>query len=73
MPVIHFEAKRCLRLWLYEALEQAQREAAKRLPVVAHRRNEDECLAVMRLSDLLAILRDSDYMTKTETETETST
>ena len=32
------------------------------IPVVAHRRSASEWLAVLRLVDLLAILRESDYV-----------
>ena len=62
MPAVHFEAKRCERLSLYTALAQARRDAGDKLPVVAHRRSNCEWLAIMPLVDLLAILRDSDFV-----------
>ena len=62
LPAIHFEAKRCERLNLYDALEQAKREAGDKLPVVAHRRNRHEWLAILPLIDLLAIVRESDFV-----------
>ncbi|AWN17751.1 hypothetical protein SALB1_3559 [Salinisphaera sp. LB1] len=61
LPGIHWEAKRTERLRLYEAVEQAGHDAGDKLPVVAHKANHREWLAVLPLSDLLAILRASDY------------
>ena len=46
----------------YDAVAQAKRDAGDKLPVVAHRRNACEWLAILRLTDLLAILRESDYV-----------
>ncbi len=64
LPGVHFEAKRCERLRLYDALAQATSEAGDRVPVVAHRRDHDEWIAVLRLTDLLAILRESEHVTQ---------
>jgi Holliday junction resolvase len=61
LPGLHFEAKRCERLSLYDALDQARRDAGGRLPVVAHRRNGCRWVAILDLTDLLAILRESDF------------
>ena len=41
---------------------QAKRDAGDKLPVVAHRRNASEWVAILRLEDLLAILRESDFV-----------
>lgn len=62
LPAIHFEAKRCEKLALYDALDQARRDAGDKLPVVAHRRNGCEWVAILRLDDLLAIVRESDFV-----------
>ncbi len=62
LPGIHFEAKRTERLSLYDALGQARRDAGDKLPIVAHRRNASEWVAILRLEDLLAILRESDFV-----------
>ena len=62
LPRIHFEAKRCERLNMYDAIGQAKRDAGDKLPIVAHRRNAHEWLAIMPLGDLLAILRESSYV-----------
>lgn len=60
---IHWEAKRTERLRIYEAIQQAVDEAPDgKMPVVAHRRNRGEWVAILRLEDLLAILRESDLV-----------
>ena len=57
LPGIHVECKRTERLNLYEAMEQAKRDSANagEFPVVFHRRNNCEWLAVMRLDDFMTI------------------
>ena len=62
LPGIHFEAKRTERLSLYDAVDQARRDARDKLPVVAHRRNNHAWLAILPLTDLLAILRERDHV-----------
>ncbi len=62
LPGLHFECKRCERLHLYDALSQAKADAGDKLPVVAHRRNGHEWLAVLKLEDLLEVLRESDLV-----------
>ncbi len=62
LPRIYFEAKRTERLALYDAVAQAKNDAGDKLPVVAHRRNHFEWLAILHLTDLLAILRESDFV-----------
>jgi Holliday junction resolvase len=52
----HFEVKRCERLRLHEAMNQATNDAGDMTPAVAHRRNRDEWLVTMRLSDLLELV-----------------
>lgn len=56
---IHFEVKRTERLSLYPAMAQAIGDAGERMPLVAHRRNCGEWLAVLRLEDLLKLMRGS--------------
>jgi Holliday junction resolvase len=51
----HIEVKRTERLQLYDAMEQAIRDSGGDVPIVAHRRNRGEWLAIMRLEDLLAL------------------
>ena len=59
LPSVHLEVKRCERLDLYSAIDQARRDAGDKLPIVAHRRNDCRWLAIIDLLDLLAILRQS--------------
>lgn len=52
--LLHFEVKRTERLRLYEAVEQADKEAGDfRYPVVAHRKNGEDWLAIMPMEDFL--------------------
>ena len=53
LPGIHFEAKRTERLSLYDAVAQAKSDAGDKLPVVGHRRNACEWLAILRESDFV--------------------
>ena len=62
LPAIHFEARRYERLSLYDAVGQARCEDGGKLPIIAHRRNRHEWLAILPLADLLTILRESDYV-----------
>jgi Holliday junction resolvase len=58
LPLIHLECKRVERGSLYEWLDQAIADAGdEKIPVVAHRRNNKEWVAVMRLSDLVDMLK----------------
>ena len=55
----HFECKRAERIRLYAAMAQAIADAGDKVPVVAHRRNRGEWLAVLRLEDLITMLEGS--------------
>ena len=63
LPGFHIEVKRTERLDLYGAMGQAARDAAKREgaphPLVAHRRNHSEWLAVLYAADFLALLQEA--------------
>lgn len=50
----HFEVKRVERLNLEEAMQQAEADAAGRVPVVVHRRNRRPWRVTLNLSDWLA-------------------
>jgi len=52
---VHFEVKRCESLRLYDALGQAIRDAGTKIPVVLHRQNAKQWLAIVRLDDLPAL------------------
>jgi len=49
---VHFEVKRAESLRLYQALEQAARDAGPNIPVVLHRSNHRPWVAIVRLDDL---------------------
>jgi len=49
---LHFEVKRVEALSLYPAMEQAERDAGGKVPLVAHRRNGKPWVVVVRLDDL---------------------
>ena len=53
----HVEVKRVERLNIGEAMSQAERDAAGRVPVVAHRRNRQPWLVTLHLTDWLALLQ----------------
>ena len=50
---LHIEVKRVERLNISAAMQQAERDAAGREPVVIHRRNREQWLITMKLSDYL--------------------
>ena len=50
----HFEVKRVERLNLEEAMQQAEADAAGRVPVVVHRRNRRPWRVTLNLHDWLA-------------------
>lgn len=53
---LHLECKRTETLRLYSALAQARRDAgASTIPVVAHRSNRSQWVAIMSLEDFLVI------------------
>lgn len=59
IPGVHIECKRVEAGNLYTWLAQAIRDAAAgKMPVVMHRRNRQEWVAVMRLEDFLKLVKD---------------
>ena len=59
LPGVHIECKRTEALRLYDAMEQAARDAnGKALPVVMHRRNHSPWLAIMRLDDWIQLYKE---------------
>lgn len=53
---IHFEVKRTERFRLYQALDQAQRDAnGHRMPVIAHRMNRRPWVVVLTFEDFLKL------------------
>lgn len=55
LPGIHIEVKRTERLSLYDAMAQAKHDCGSNIPVVMHRKNNCEWVAIMRLSDFMEI------------------
>lgn len=60
LPGIHIECKRTEALRLYDAVDQAKRDsgATGKIPVVFHRKNNCEWLAIMPLDDFMTIYRE---------------
>ena len=60
LPGIHIECKRTEALRLYEAVEQAKRDSKgkNQIPVVFHRKNNCEWLAIMTLDDFMELYRE---------------
>lgn len=54
----HFEIKRTERLNLYDAVEQARGECGDKIPVVLHRRNRGDWLAIVPLSELRRLVQE---------------
>lgn len=57
LPGIHIECKRTEKLSLYDAVNQAKRdsEGKEDVPVVFHRRNNCEWVAILSLDDFMKI------------------
>jgi Holliday junction resolvase len=54
----HVECKRCEKLSLYEAYEQAEHDAnGKAIPVVMHRRSRKSWLVIMILADWVKLIK----------------
>lgn len=59
LPGVHFECKRVEAGNPYVWLAQAQRDAgSKNIPVVAHKRNGKDWMAILPLEALLTLLKD---------------
>jgi hypothetical protein len=54
----HFEVKRVEALNIDKAMEQAQRDCGKSMPVVAHRKNKRPWLVTMVAEDWLELVRE---------------
>lgn len=52
---VHVEAKRVEKLNLYDALKQAIRDCQGKTPIVWHRRNNEESVVIVRVSDLVSL------------------
>lgn len=55
---VHFEVKRVESLRIYDAVLQAQADKKDgKIPVVAHKKNRGEWLAILPMHDLLRVLK----------------
>ena len=67
LPNIHVEVKRVEKLNIYDAIEQAIRDAKElKLPVVFHRKNNRQWLVTMTLEDWISLYRESEYSEEEE-------
>jgi hypothetical protein len=57
IPDVHFEVKRAESLQTYAAIEQATDDAAGKVPVVLHRKNNKPWLAIVPLDELPRLAR----------------
>lgn len=53
---LHVEVKRVEALSLYKAMAQAKGDAGGRVPVVFHRRNEEEWVVIMQADDFMNLV-----------------
>jgi Holliday junction resolvase len=58
LPGVHIEVKRTERLQLYEALEQAKADAKGKIPIVMHRKNDCQWVAILPLDRFMEIYRE---------------
>ena len=60
LPYIHIECKRTESLRLYDAVDQAKRDSSTtgEIPVVFHRKNKCEWLAIMPLDEFMKIYKE---------------
>lgn len=62
LPHIHCEVKRVEKLNIYDAIDQAKRDAKNNdLPAVFHRKNRCNWLVTMELDDFMKIYKGSGY------------
>ena len=54
---VHVEVKRMERLNIYDAFEQAVRDAGGKIPTVWHRRSKKPWLVIMPAADFLELVR----------------
>ena len=65
LPGVHVEVKHTERFNAYTAVAQARRDGCGQVPLVLHRRNRGEWLAVVPLSELMR-LAELLYLSKAE-------
>lgn len=58
LPGMHVEVKRTEALRLYDALDQARRDAKEGIPMVAHRKNNHRWVVILDADDFFTIYRE---------------
>ena len=58
LPGMHVEVKRTETLRLYDALDQARRDAKEGIPLVAHRKNNHRWVVILDAEDFFEIYRE---------------
>lgn len=58
LPLVHIEVKRTQKLLLGEAMAQSRRDAKDRIPIVAHRKNNEKWLITMDAEDWFSMYRE---------------
>ena len=56
IPGVHLEIKRVEALHLWPSIDQAKRDAGDKVPIVMHRKNKREWVAILDAATLLWIL-----------------
>lgn len=73
VPGLHIEVKYTEKLRLWDAIEQSIRDAGKdEIPVVMHKKNNTEWLAILRLDDFMPIYAEYEAGQNTESEDKTN-
>lgn len=57
VPGIHLESKRCERLSLYPAMNQAISECGRDVPIVCHKKNCEDWLLICELRQIVKLSR----------------
>lgn len=63
LPTVHFEVKRKQASQEpYQWLQQAIKDCTDKMPIVAHRRNARDWIAILRMEDLIELLKFRDLL-----------
>ena len=55
LPGVHIEVKRTEQLRLYDWLEQAKNDAGPKIPLIAHRKNNQDWVAILPMDDFMRL------------------
>ncbi len=62
LPTIHWEVKFTESLRLYDAIAQAKHDAKDKIPIVAHKKKNNDWYATLSMQDLLSIIKETDLV-----------